>query len=114
MSEVASRGWRALELARSRVEQEARHFGVDVHRVEFVATFEPWDKCTEAYVFYSTDDELHRSGDAGIDERIETALIQALRDADYPFEAVPSIKVYFDSHENVVRNFEGSYFYRLR
>jgi hypothetical protein len=106
-------GWVSLEKARQQFMEWARSNGIAMERVEHVATFEQWDKNTELYLFFSTDAELERIKSKNELSEIENQYRHFLLDLKYPFERWP-IALYFDSHENVVKNYEGNYFYRLR
>ena len=89
------------------------HTGICVRRVEHVATFEDRDKGTEVYVFFPANSDLEQHRGTGKLQEIETRYRHFLSDAGYPFDRFP-VQFYFDSHENVIKNYEGSYFYRLR
>jgi hypothetical protein len=87
--------------------------GIAVQCIEHVATFEDWDKGTEVHVFFPTEADYERHRDNQTLADMESLYGQFLIEAGYPLEQFP-VTFYFDSHENVVKNFEGNYFYRLR
>jgi hypothetical protein len=104
-------GWTALQKAAEDFRKWAASLEIPVNRIEHVATFEPWDKCTEIYVFLATDSDLQRF--EGKLHSIEERYREFLSNALYPFDRWP-VTFHFDSHENVVKNYQGNYFYRLR
>ena len=88
-----------------------------VRAFEFVTTSEEWDKNLGVLVAYETDEELELRNADGTSERLKTEFTEELENAMkvLPFDQMPeTIAFEFDSHENVVRNYRGSYFLRLR
>ncbi len=85
-----------------------------IHRIEFVVPFVLSDKDLWVWLFYQTDDMVKRYADAGTTALIEARFVDIMREFGYPEDYLSQIKFQIDSHENVVANFEGSYFYRLR
>jgi hypothetical protein len=106
-------GWQALKSAEQIFLVWAVSRSISIERIEYVASFESWSKTNGVYVFFPNDSDLERHRAAGTIQQIETTYRQALADSHYPFERWP-IVFYFDSHENVLKNYEGSYFYRLK
>jgi len=92
----------------------ARASGQPIHAVQYVAVFEPWSHSAHVLVFYPTTAELRACAASGTSAKLEEAFRSALAQTEFPFEEVPEVGMEFDSHENVVDNYEGSYFYRLR
>jgi hypothetical protein len=113
MNAQSRQGWDALKTAKSGFLNWAASNDIAVACVEHVAVFEDWNKSSEIYVFFPTDKDLERHKESGQLQMIETHYRQFLADAQYPSERFP-IRFYFDSHENVLKNYEGNYFYRLR
>jgi hypothetical protein len=113
MSPSQRRGWASLKRARKRFRAWARSEGIPVERVEHVATFEDWDTSSAVVIFFKTDSDLQRLKAEGRLEAIESRYRQCLADARYPSERFP-VLLEFDSHENVVKNYQGSYFCRMR
>jgi len=50
----------------------------------------------------------------GTTGEIEADFRDILKQLRYPFRRFPRVGFVFDSDENVQKNYEGSYFYRLR
>ena len=113
MNAQQKQGWASLKSAEKAFRAWAASQGISVERVAYVATFEDWDSCTGVYVFFSQDSDLQRHKTDGMVTQIEARYRQMLSDAKYPFERWPVVFT-FDSRENVVKNYEGNYFYRLR
>jgi hypothetical protein len=107
-------GWKPIENARGRFIEWASTLGVVVFRVEFVATFEPWDDGIGVYVFFKDDAALSDAKHRGFLDVSKEAFLTILREEGYPFPTHPMVKFEFDSDENVRKNFSGSYFYRLQ
>ncbi len=87
---------------------------IPLHTIEYVATFEEWDHGIGVWIFYKTDADLRSNSASGTNAQLQQQILSGLRSANYPFAQFPEVVFNFDSHENVVRNFQGNYFYRLR
>jgi hypothetical protein len=92
----------------------AQEAGIPLHRVEFVVPFISDDFSLSAWFFYETEDQLRGSEQAGWSAVITSTFTRALQSAGYAEEWLREVNYMFDSHEHVVRDYEGSYFYRLR
>ena len=111
---IAHPGLQSIEAARLQILDWAGEEGVPLHSIQCVATFEPWDKGVAVWIFYETEADRQVGLERGTDARIEREVHLALGSADYPFHEFPEVIFRFDSHENVVRNYAGSMFYRMR
>jgi hypothetical protein len=103
-----------IETAKGNVLAWAKKQGIPLVRVEYVFPFVDTNFGLSAWFFYETDDQLQRSEAMGWPDRLVSRLTEVLEGLGYPAGWLSKISGYFDSHENVVRNYEGSYFYRLR
>jgi hypothetical protein len=80
-----------------------------VHATEFI----PHDTKGEVYVFFSTDAELAHASSSGLQAQMQRAFAEEFAALlggavdEYPLVFV------FDSHENVERNYKGSYYLRM-
>jgi hypothetical protein len=92
----------------------AEEQGIPLHQMEFVVPFVDTDFSLSAWFFFETDEQLQRSNASGWPERLSTRFTEVLATFGYPAAWLTKIGFFWDSHENVVRNYEGSYFYRLR
>ncbi len=103
-----------IETARASLLLWAREQGIPLHGIEFVVPFVHTDFSVSIWCFYETHDQLQRSGAMQWSERLASHFTELLLGLGYAASWLPEARFYFDSHENVVRNYEGSYFYRLR
>ena len=103
-----------IETARASILQWARERGIPLHRIEFVAPFVDTNFGLSSWFFYETDEQLRCAGDMGWPDHLDTHFIEALRVLGYAPEWLSNVRFFYDSHENVVNHYEGSYFYRLR
>jgi hypothetical protein len=110
----AERGWTALEGVRDALMQEATRLEVGIEHIAFVATFESWDQGSEIYIFYPTESDRRRCAKVGVDDLLRAFAVGWLKSNDYPFVEVPTLNFFFDSYENVKKNYGGNYFNRLR
>lgn len=100
--------------AKASVLASARRDGIPLHRIEFVVPFVDDDFGLWVWFFYETDDQLQSAVRTGWSEALKAELLRALRSTGYAEEWLDAVGFAFDSHENVLRDYEGSYFYRLR
>jgi hypothetical protein len=107
-------GFNAITAAKEWVLAWAHQTGIPIHTIEYVATFQDWDDGIGVWVFYETERDLAERTENDGNERVKERLLAALSEVGYPFARFPNVVFEFDSHENVLRNYEGSYFYRLR
>jgi hypothetical protein len=88
--------------------------GIPLTRVEFTIPFVSTDCSAVAWLFYDTDANLAGFADSGTTASVEQQFRSILADSGYPADWLAAVSFAVDSHENVQRNFAGSYFYRLR
>lgn len=102
----------ALEMAAADVVATTRAMGVRLQKAELLE----FAQQVAVLFFYEGEADVAAYENDGTTRQIEDAFLAALNAAKLvlPFSAMPRINFEFDSHENVVRNFEGSYFLRLR
>ncbi len=100
--------------ARTSLLKWAEEQGISLHRIEFVVPFVDADFKLSAWFFFETDEQLRRSDAMGWPERLSARFTEVLSALGYPAAWLTKIGFSWDSHENVIRNYEGSYFYRLR
>lgn len=102
-----------LEAAIDRLLSWARQSNIPLHRVEVVVPFVETDFSLSVWLFYTTDDDLFREEAKGYARMSETFL-EILKSLDYPPDWLAGVTFTFNSHEHVERDYQGSYFYRLR
>jgi hypothetical protein len=103
-----------IEKARAALMTSAEAAAVPLHRIEFVVPFVPTNFSLSACMFFETDGQLHGPEAQRWTTWLKTEFLNILRECGYPTRWLGEVGFVFDSHENIVKNFEGSYFYRLR
>jgi hypothetical protein len=83
-------------------------------RVEFVVPFVETDFSLSVWLFYDTNANVTRAAADGTTINVEQEFQSILSAAGYRTDWLSRVSFYVDSHENVERNYEGSYIYRLR
>ena len=84
---------------------------VNLYAVHFVPM--P-DFSLEVYVFYEKDIDITQNHQNGVSENIKQIFLKTLNDLNYMKYFNNNITFTFDSNENVINNYQGSYFLRLR
>jgi hypothetical protein len=92
----------------------ARANDVPLVCVEFTVPFVETDFSLGVWLFYDTGLNLTRAAADGTTANVQRQFLSILSSAGYPADWLARISFVVDSHENVERNFEGSYFLRLR
>lgn len=87
--------------------------GITIFRIEHIITWEDWDDGIGVYIFTKTINELSNLSENDI-ENLKSEYLNGLKRNNYPFDKFPKVAFEFDSDENVRKNYEGSYFFRLR
>ncbi|ABN54157.1 MAG TPA: hypothetical protein DEF39_10870 [Hungateiclostridium thermocellum] len=72
------------------------------------------DFSLEVYVFYESDIDITQYQQNGVSDKIKQVFLEALNDLNYMKIFNNNITFTFDSNENVINNYQGSYFFRLR
>jgi hypothetical protein len=106
----------AIEQALSDVLDDMKLRGIAINHTEIVTTSEEWDDSLGIWFFFEDDSELATRRMDGTTVAIEALFKDRLEAAKNPyfFSKLPKVVFEFDSHENVQRNYQGSYFLRLR
>ena len=104
--------WRVLEVVRGRFENwlVKQSWAKRVHKIEFI----PHAQTLEVYVFYKTDADVDDGKSNGVSESVTQKMLSELAESGYPVQASSDVRFTFDSHENILKNYKGSYFLRLR
>jgi hypothetical protein len=104
--------WRVLKQIRPRFESwlNGEIWKKRFHSIEFI----PHADFLEVFLFYETDADIASGNSEGISKALRERILSDLRELEYPQVDSTNIRFIFDSHENVVKNFKGSYFFRLR
>jgi len=85
-----------------------------IYNIEYVCTFEEWDDSISVYIFFADNELKKQALSSGVVDMLKEKYICYLKTHNYPFDKFPKVFFEIDSHENVLKNYEGSYFYRLR
>ena len=97
-----------LTSAKTQILAWAEERGVRLVRVEFIVPFVESAFYMTVWMFYESNT------DAGWAEPLRDEFLRLLANGGYPHEWLSQVAFAFDSHENVVRDYEGNYFHRLR
>lgn len=103
--------WDLIEKAKSVLIDWSKNNNVNVFAVHFVPMF---DLSLEVYVFYDNNLEIEQYLNNGISNEVQQIFIKELNHLRYFKDFKDKIEFIFDSNENVVKNYQGSYFFRLR
>ena len=106
----------AIEQAMSAVIVEMRAREIRLKNVEFVTTSREGDNSLVVLIFYESDSDVAIYDGDGTTEAIRLKFQDELAasKSQFSFSQLPNMSFVFDSHENVVKNFEGNYFLRLK
>ncbi|HNX29616.1 MAG TPA: hypothetical protein PKN87_09460 [Syntrophomonadaceae bacterium] len=103
--------WDLIEKAKTILMKWSENNNANLLAVHFVPMF---DFSLEVYIFYKSDADIKRNQNNGISEKAKQIFLKALNDMEYMKNFNDNITFTFDSNENVINNYEGSYFLRLR
>ena len=103
-----------IEFARTNLMRWAEEQGISLYRIGFVVPFVETDLGLSAWFFFETDEQLRRSGAMGWTGRLSARLMDVLEALGDSAPWLTNMGFVWDSHENVIHNYEGSYFYRVR
>jgi len=103
--------WDIIEKAKLVLINWSSNNNVYIHEVYFVPMN---DFSLEVYIFYRNDNDIILNKGNGISDDVKQIFLKTLSDMDYFRYYKNNISFIFDSHENVVKNYSGSYFFRLR
>jgi hypothetical protein len=88
--------------------------GIPLYKIDCVVVFEEWSNGIGVYIFFENEEDRLMAQEKGILKEIENYHSGILREMGYPFNKYPEVNYIFDSDENVRKNYEGNYFFRLR
>lgn len=87
---------------------------IKLHTIECVVPLVNSDKSLFVWLFYDTDQTKNDYENNGTNEAVKNKYLHLLNELSYPVEYLKEVSFLADSDENVKKNYEGSYFYRLR
>jgi hypothetical protein len=103
-----------IEAAGAELRAWASSDGVPLVHVDFAVPFVETDFSLNVWLFYDTDRSVADLDRDGTTARVQQEFLSILGAGGYPAAWLPDVAFEVDSHENVERNYDGSYFYRLR
>lgn len=103
--------WDIIENGKKVLMEWSKNNHVHIFAIHFVPMF---DFSLEVYIFYENDNDILKNQTNGITDSVKKTFLKAISDMGYMQHFGDSITFIFDSHENVVKNYEGNYFLRLR
>jgi hypothetical protein len=103
-----------IEAAKAQLQAWAGANGIPLVHVDFVVPFVETDFTLSVWLFYDTDRNVADLDRDGTTARVQQKFLSILGAGGYPAAWLPDVAFSVDSHESVERNYEGSYFYRLR
>lgn len=92
----------------------ARGLNIKLHTIETVVPFVTTDKGLSVWLFFETERLRKKYKKDGTVDSVKEKYLAFLKELNYPLDYCGHVSFTIDSYENVVKNFEGSYFYRLR
>ena len=101
-----------VEHAEEKLKEWAR--AEKINMVRIYGEPNPYRWSLEVVVFYEYESEVQRYEETGKSEEARKAYIEALEENRYSKHFRGSIRFVFDSHENVVKNYHGEYYERLK
>ena len=81
---------------------------------EFMVLYSRKTDAFGAYVFYEMDNQISEATESGLAEEIKSLVFDELERVGRGSKEGIKVNFEFDSHENVIRNYEGDYYNRLR
>ncbi|WP_117212179.1 hypothetical protein [Allorhizocola rhizosphaerae] len=102
------------EAAKAQLMDWAASAGIPLVHIECLFPFAKTDFGLSVWLFLDSDASVERLQADGTIDRLRQEFLSRLSASGYPPDWLPDITFGVDSHENVVRDHEGSYLYRLR
>jgi hypothetical protein len=87
---------------------------IRLHTVDCIVPFVLTDKSISVWLFYDTDKTKSDYEINGTNDIVKNQYLHLLTELNYPTDYLQEVTFFIDSDENVIKNYEGSYFYRLR
>jgi len=103
--------WALIKEAKKLLMIWAENNNINIYDIHFVPM---GDFRLEVYIFYEKNDDIKKNQLSGQTEQVKAIFLEKLSKLDYKKHFDKGVSFIFDSNENVVENYEGSYFLRLR
>jgi hypothetical protein len=111
MNNIEKIQWKLTEKAKKKIIKWAKKNSIEIHEIHFIPMY---DFSLEIYIFFVSDKCLQVYEENSITQTLKENFIDILSKLEYMDRVSSKIDFVFDSHENVVKNYNGSYFFRLR
>ena len=103
-----------IKAAKAEVMEWSQKNGIELFQVEFIVPFVVTDFSLVVWFFYKTDVLVLTYEENGISDQLKSQFLNILTELNYSDKYINQVSFEFDSDENVQKNYNGSYFYRLR
>lgn len=119
MNNLSDVQWNILTKAKNEIVEWSEKVHANIFAVYFIPsddyspTIPPENYSLGVYIFYETDNDIINNKNNGITEESKKIFQQVISRLDYQKYFGNKIVYMFDSNENVVKNYEGNYYYRL-
>jgi hypothetical protein len=91
-----------------------KEININLQNIEYVVPFILSDKSLSVWFFFDNDQTKSNYEKNGTNDLVKTKYLEILKTLNYPSDYLNEVTFEIDSDENVTKNYEGSYFYRLR
>lgn len=105
---------RIIEKNKIKIKRWAKTNGIHLHNIETITPFIDADFELHVVLFFNTDIDLNTYNKDGTSNRLQQLYLEELTNNNYPEEWLKAVTFEFDSYENVMRKYNGNYFYRMR
>jgi hypothetical protein len=103
--------WDIIEKGKEKLLEWSKENNAHIFTVHFVPIgFSP----LEVYIFYENDIDIVQNEKNGVTDNVKRVFLETISDMNYMKIFDDNITFTFDSNENVIKNYQGSYFFRLR
>jgi hypothetical protein len=111
MTKKEKQQWDIIEKAKELLIEWSNKNNARIFTIHFVPMY---DFSLEVYVFYEKDADISENQKNGVSENVKQIFIKTISSMGYMEKFGDKISFEFDSNENVINNYNGSYFLRLR
>lgn len=110
MEKARLKQWNFVKIADIRIKIWAAIHLVKIYRTEYVPCF---GESLDVFIFYKTDKALKKYKENGMIQKTQRKFMDILKKIGYIKKFNDVVRFEFDSHENVMKNYEGNYYYRI-
>ena len=87
---------------------------IKLFKIEFIVPFVLTDITLQVWLFFDTDKTMSEYETNGTTQLVKQKYLDSLIQLDYPKNYLSEVNFIIDTDENVQKNYNGSYFKRLR